>query len=459
MGHDSIVPSTLETCSTSGRRQLFLRRSIAAGLCSADASNAIQQTAHTGSSDSGSNMGETQHTASASPHRLASIDVLRAVAALAVLFIHIPHFAEGGWRQNPWLVPSLLIEYGYLGVPLFIILSGFCIHLRIAKGSVLGNDYQIDWWRFWLRRFLRLYPPYAAAIVFSLCLAYGIHHRYLAEGDSLAPDLLTHLLLIHNLSERFSLTLGNGAFWSLGAEEQLYLLYMLIASLFLMRRWRLLLVLGATVTVFIRGLDAFEPGFRAGPDAFPVTLSALPFMFWLHWILGAVAVEAACRKIELPRCCERLGVAIWLFAVAGLINPLFARFLQNFRILNSSGVKDVVEDLLERQPWIVGTSRHISDLVFAVGFFVILNWCVVTERNGGFRSAVARLFASIGRMSYSLYLTHVPVLCSCEVLIPFGWTPRDWIIRYFVYSGISFVVAYIFYRVVERPCLKLLTRI
>ena len=390
--------------------------------------------------------------------RLTSIDVLRAVAALAVLFVHIPGFAYGGWRENPWLVPSLLMNYGYLGVPLFIILSGFCIHLRIAEHARHANAASVNWKRFWLRRFLRLYPPYLVAIGFSLSLAYGVHHRYLAQDASGAADLAWHLLLVHNLSERFSLTLGNGAFWSLGTEEQLYLLYMVIAGFFMRKKWKLLLAVGAATTIGFRVFDSFSPSFRTGPDFFPLALAATPFMFWLHWIMGAVAVEAGVGSIVLPKWCSSSRVAVCFLAVGFLFNPLLFRFLKGFNILRSSGFTGSCEEVAAEFPWLPGAARHFSELLFAVGFFLIVNWCVKTEMSGGFRSVTARLFARLGGMSYSLYLTHVPVICSCEVFMPFGWTAQDWLLRMSVYSSVSLMVAYIFFCLVEKPCLKLLTR-
>lgn len=391
--------------------------------------------------------------------RLVSIDALRAVAALSVLFVHIPGFAYGGWRENPWLIPTLLMQYGYLGVPLFIILSGFCIHLRIAQHAGQIDAGSVDWQRFWLRRFIRLYPPYVAAIVFSLSLAHGIHHRYLAEGASGAEDLFWHILLLHNLSDRFSLTLGNGAFWSLGAEEQLYLMYMMIAGFFLRKQWKMLLGAGIIMTAGVRLADTFFPEFQTGPDFFPLALGATPFMYWMHWIMGAVAVEAAVGRISLPRWCSHSAAAFFFLSSGFLSNPLLFRFAAGFQFLRAAGITAAVEQLAVKYAWMSGASRHISELMSAIGFFVVVNWCVRAEQGGKFRSRTAHLFARIGGMSYSLYLVHVPVICSCEVLMPFDWTVKDWFLRMSLYSCISLVAAYVFFCLVEKPCLKLLARI
>lgn len=159
-----------------------------------------------------------------SPGRLQSIDMLRGVAALAVVAMHIPSWAPGGWREHPFFFLGLLFDYGYLGVPLFIVISGFCIHLGTARGRVATGDYRVNWLAYWSRRTYRLYPPYLAAIVFSLLVSWGLGEAVTRNG-LFGVDLLAHLLMLHNLTAEYANGLGNGAFWSLGTEEHLYLLY------------------------------------------------------------------------------------------------------------------------------------------------------------------------------------------------------------------------------------------
>jgi peptidoglycan/LPS O-acetylase OafA/YrhL len=156
--------------------------------------------------------------------RLVSVDVLRGLAALAVVGTHVPHLAPGGWREHIFYWPSFLLDYGDQGVPLFVVISGFCIHLRAAKTESNTGHMSLDWRRFWLRRFQRLYPPYVAAIIFSLFCNFALHQRFLDSSTPLASDVTAHLLMVHNLSHDYGRNMGNAAFWSLGTEEQLYAL-------------------------------------------------------------------------------------------------------------------------------------------------------------------------------------------------------------------------------------------
>src|SRR2546428_2282337 len=98
--------------------------------------------------------------------RLRSVDALRGLAALAVLFTHVPHL-----ETLPLCGRRLLFlpfDYGRQGVTLFLVISGFCIHLTVAKKLAGGQGVACNWAAFWRRRFHRLYPPYLAAIAVSL---------------------------------------------------------------------------------------------------------------------------------------------------------------------------------------------------------------------------------------------------------------------------------------------------
>ena len=201
--------------------------------------------------------------------RLLSVDVLRALAALAVVLHHIPRFADG-LSSEMRLVLFLPLRLGALGVPLFLVLSGFCIHLRAAAVLARGQEVRGDWGRFWRRRFFRLYPPYLAAIALSVAIYYVVDPRVYPkpEGISDLPrDLIAHLLLIHNLFHEYCYGLGNGVFWSLGLEEQLYGLY--FVYLLMRRRWpsgRTLLAV-CVVSLVWKGVAALVAGGerRLGP--------------------------------------------------------------------------------------------------------------------------------------------------------------------------------------------------
>lgn len=397
--------------------------------------------------------------------RLQAIDVLRGAAALAVLVLHIPHRLPGygtAGDLGAWLM--IPIELGGLGVTLFILLSGFCIHantLRSAGGP--AAPLRPRWGAFWQRRFMRLYPPYfvtmllSVAVIGYLWLRLGPTHSvtavYADQGwDRLAWDFLAHLLMIHNLTSDFGLALGNGPLWSLGMEEQLYLLYFAFLVIHARWRWRGLLVGGGGVLALWTCWQAFGPA-QIGTG--PLRLGSWhlwPFAFWLMWILGALAAEAHQGRVQLPRWCSSwrwgAGLAAGYIAVSG---PFWTAW---------AGVSSPMAWLVDHQvlpaAWAqpFGAVLQVaSSLTMALAFFVLLNRLVEHERqHGPSHSSAARWLARVGWFSYSLYLTHVLVIAVAETTLGWHYMPKlrylAW--RMLLYPPLCLGFAWLFFKLVEE---------
>lgn len=375
--------------------------------------------------------------------RLRSIDLLRGVAVLAVLAIHIPHEAPGGWREHPFFFPAFLAEFGYLGVPLFIVISGFCIHRRAALARQATGSYAFDWLDFWKRRFIRLYPPYVAAIVFALACAFWLHDRFATPETFLGWDLALHLLLVHNLTEQYATSLGNGAFWSLGTEEQLYALYAVLLALLATRGRATAIAIVAIVTIAWR---LAAPHFEGRTvDVGPFDLGQWfqwPFHYWLHWALGAIAVDAWLGNRALPRWCASAPLALGLLCVGLALNKSTLELLARTSFAPLS--------LLDAAPATLGTWHNFGELAVALACFIGMNRLLRSEADGRLTGRMSGALAFVGRISYSLYLVHVPVIYVLEEQLPFGYTPADWLARYTLYGMVTLGVAYAFHRGVER---------
>ena len=176
-------------------------------------------------------------TNSLEPARLRSIDALRGIAAMGVVVYHC--IGIGPYLQSRFFLvryPVQLIQltssFGYIGVFLFFVISGFCIHLQWARAQASGVTPTIHFGSFWKRRIRRLYPPYIIALALYLLLtAWSIG---IDVSHFFIYDVLMHLLMLHNLDPHTCYSI-NGVFWTLAIEEQLYLAYFLL--LFLRRRW------------------------------------------------------------------------------------------------------------------------------------------------------------------------------------------------------------------------------
>jgi len=142
------------------------------------------------------------------------IDVINALRAFAALIVAWCHFVAG---QGKWL--SLSGKYGYLGVHIFFVISGFVIPWSLYRAKYALRDYP----RFLLKRNVRLYPPYLASIAISILAANFVmapvfHYPRLAVTGR---DLLLHFTYLNDL---VGVPWVNVAYWTLAIEFQWYLL-------------------------------------------------------------------------------------------------------------------------------------------------------------------------------------------------------------------------------------------
>lgn len=368
---------------------------------------------------------------SSSAARLISIDALRGMAALGVVLYHAVMQTSNG--SHHYLLDAainlirLVTSFGYIGVFLFFVISGFCIHLQWARARSEARDPQIKFRTFWARRIRRLYPPYLIALVLYLGM------QAVSSGISLTRffgyDLLMHLLMLHNVDWRTSYSI-NGVFWTLAIEEQLYLAYFVL--LFLRTRWGW----GPTLLVCFLARPAW---FFLGHGIWLISGLALPVpeaaaSHWFTWALGAISVEAAFGIIEIPRWCKNLwlgGLAILLASTISLLLPQ----LQKDTILHDGG-------------WL------IMHPLWGFGFFALVNrWVLAEKRWTGVRPRLLISAAAfIGIFSYSLYLTHELVIMQSWRFV-INWLP-PMANTFLVLTPITIIFAWVFFRFCEKPYMR-----
>ena len=363
--------------------------------------------------------------------RMLSLDAMRGGAALAVVTYHAlgvaPQTATVGWES--WLpqFTGYLVHYAFAGIYLFFVISGFCIHLHWAKTRAAGIEKPlINFGEFWKRRVRRLYPPYFVAL--ALYLVYLASKAPVHVTGSYVWDVVLHLFMLHNLDPRTTYTI-NGAFWTLAVEEQLYLAYFLLLFLRIRYGWTktLLVCFSARVVWVILGRALSEP------LGFPLPVTEAAATNWFMWALGALSVEAALGLTKLPRWCFKISAGVLALACAMALAQLLP--------------------MVDKLTWIHDAGWLVMHPAWGVGFFIFVNYSVAAEQRWRQqRSRVPRLInalASIGLISYSLYLTHSFVLMHWYW---FGFT--EWHVRSIslvITMPLSVAFAWLFFRLCERP--------
>jgi peptidoglycan/LPS O-acetylase OafA/YrhL len=300
---------------------------------------------------------------------LAGLDGVRGLAALFVVVNHIFLRAFPGYPVDnaPWWAGWFI--YGRFGVVVFIVLSGFSLALSPARrgwrlGGIRG---------FARRRALRILPAYYAALAFSLAVAWLV----VPPPGELVPDaksVAVNGLLVQNL---VGAPTPDRSFWSIAVEAQLYVAFPLL--LLMVRRWGAMIML-ATVTLVVAMVGIVGPHV-SGLDVFviqsPPDLAAL---FAVGVVTaGIVGAGAARRSWPWP--------ALALAAAA----PVLAMIAWRGSV------------------W---TLDHLFWVDLALGPAVA---CLLAGLAGGrpaplLRLLEARPIRGLGASSYSLYLTHGPIV-------------------------------------------------
>ncbi len=366
--------------------------------------------------------------------RLAHLDGLRAVASVYVVVFHAVIGFPRGELTGVWRVLKRAAAFGHEAVAVFIVLSGYCLMLPIARSG--GERLSRGFGSFIGRRAFRILPPYYAAVLLSLLLlanvpVLGQPGTKTIWDDSLpglgAGPIASHLLLVHNWFPEWAFQI-NGPLWSVATEWQIYFLFPLLL-LPLWRRFGLVACLVGAILLGYAPLVFYAPGAK----------TAIPWYLGLFALgMGAAAIshgkKAFDRSLFTRVNWGRLTLALW--AVSGIGGWFFGTIWFQLKSLTDLLLGLATATLLV----------HAASELEANKPSILTRWL-------GSRPAVA-----VGHMSYSLYLTHLPVLALLHfALEPLSLAPGVHALALLAVGlPLSVVLAWLFYLAVERPCMGVL---
>ncbi len=302
--------------------------------------------------------------------RLVGLDGIRGLAALFVVVNHIFLRAFPGYPVDhaPWWASEFI--YGRFAVVVFIVLSGFSLAVSPARaGWRLGGVS-----RFARRRAWRILPPYWAALVFSLLMTWFVVAQ---PGWPIptAQSVAVNGLLVQDV---FAVPSPNRAFWSIAIEAQLYVVFPLLIlamrrlTAFVMVAFVALPVLALGVTSAMHVQGATDLVNQYTPD--------LAVLFAIGVAAGGI-VSTTERRRAWP----------WHWFALALAAPVFA-------LIAWQGSVWTIDNFF----WV--------DLALGPAIGCLLAAVTTSRPRQLVRVLDTRPLRSLGSFSYSLYLTHAPIV-------------------------------------------------
>ena len=336
--------------------------------------------------------------------RLEYLDGLRGFAAAMVVFHHLPTFVA-----VPLIVSQIVAPNPWVAI--FITLSGFCLYLPAAGRA--GVEMPRPFLEFMFRRGRRILPAWYASL--GLCLLVGGVLRHLDSPNARgflpigAWDIPAHLLLLHSMT-RFSGSI-NGPGYTLGTEWQLYIWMIVLLAIAARAGWAALIAVAVLASLPIPGLP------------FGILHHLFSPMFGVPFVVGMAAARLTRRPAsrpgrELPFLALCCGSAIVAFFLLDPLNHNYAC-------------------------WAAALATG-SACVFMARRPASIPARVLSSRAG----------QALGGFSYSLYLTHFPLLALAAAFaqsLPASLA----LSRVFLPAlPLIFAFAYLFSLVFERPFLN-----
>lgn len=332
------------------------------------------------------------------PAHLPTLDGLRGAAAMAVV---IGHSAGMGFLSE------YLIGLGQLGVTTFFALSGFLMaHLYLRRDFTVQEVATYT-----VARFARIVPLYWLVAGGASVLLYVIGTSLYGIMDF--RDVLENLLFIR----------GDGVFWSIPVEVHFYVVFPLLwwcAA----RGWfwpGLLGILAMQAIVAYLLWDVVE--------------DQRWLVFWLHifFIGGAVSwvftgTNATPQAANIPRWCHALA---WICFALVLVSPAGARKFWDLPLYHSP-----------------------FDLLTA-GLALALLLCAVLQL-GPSRYLDQRVLTYLGKISFGIYLLHVPFLIVARELGP--WIGHIPLAQFALVTAGTIIASHASFVIYEAPIAKSLRR-
>lgn len=343
--------------------------------------------------------------------RIIGLDALRGVAVILVIFRHSD------------LENRLLHHFGWLGVDLFFVLSGYLISDLLFKELKQGHSINLK--RFLFRRAFKIFPPFYAFILITVLINSILDSNWVFD----IKELFAELFYVQNYFPRIWLHT-----WSLAVEEHFYFIFPII--LILLSRKRLIennhvmissIVLLIILSLILRCIYSFP---HRGDDFYGFTQTHLR----LDGILLGILLSYLLNFTELLKLSARRN-RLLLLPLILLILPGFYFKAGGF-FMNTFGLT-------------------LVNVGFAIAVFLSLDLTKVAGNTlWTYLKIPLNILCFVGVNSYSIYLWHLNAKDISGTLS--GYTSAQVTLIYF---ALSILLGVVMSYLIEKPFLKLRVRL
>lgn len=275
--------------------------------------------------------------------RLQALDLLRFIAALAVVFYH--YLAQ---PNPPYPQLAAVAQYGYLGVPLFFMISGFVIAASAERRSPVT---------FLVSRGARLYPAFWMGVLFTAGVSYA-----LSESPPTLKEILINLTM---LNDYLGIKNIDGVYWTLQVELKFYACIFLLMLIKSFDRYSIWLPIWLVLTIT------------------NITLGQPSKMGWfINPGYSCYFISGVCLYLIWNKKCS---IITNLTLASSCLLCILQSFYQTRGFIPGGGVLESLTSAL------IVTSFHGVFLFIALGKIVLKH---------------AAIYSTLGGITYPLYLLH-----------------------------------------------------
>jgi peptidoglycan/LPS O-acetylase OafA/YrhL len=367
---------------------------------------------------------------------IASLTGMRGIAAILVFLYHYEALHPGIRLDLAVpLIGKILqfpLGFGFAGVDIFFVLSGFLLTLPFARAALTENQGP-PLSRYFKRRFLRVFPAYYAQLFVIL----AIGGWFVTWTPQTVTTFIAHMLMFFNIGWNPVKPMV-GVWWTLPVEMGFYLLLPLLAPFMRPRRWIPVLVGGLILSMVYRSWAAAHFGPLLGGEHVFLAASQLPGSI-TEFLLGA----SAALLVQFTSLNDRPRPAAWkldLLFVLGLLIP--AVWL--WQVVLSAGA----------EYWMGHWGMIVAPLALGLPLSMAVLGLYWGSPVGAYLLA-NRVVYFLGLISYSLYLWHFVVMQQIQYLIGDAYASLPHSVTFPLTTVAVITVASASYYLVERPFYRL----